>query len=120
MFVIVVGAQRVAAGSVGYWTREWRGHHVWETGWSVLPELQGRGVAIRATVAVLRRARAAGTHRFVHAFPSVDNAASNSICRKAGFVLQGAVDLEYPKGSLMRCNDWRLDLADGSPQVGAS
>ena len=120
MFVIVVGPQRVAAGSVGYWTREWRGHHVWETGWSVLPEFQGHGVATRATVAVLRRARAAATHRFVHAFPSVDNAASNSICRKAGFVLQGAVDLEYPKGTLMRCNDWRLDLSDDGPQVGAS
>ena len=120
MFAIIVGPHGVAAGSVGFWAREWRGHHVWETGWSVLPEFQGRGVATRATVAVLKRARAAGTHRFIHAFPSVDNAVSNSICRKAGFILQGVVDVEYPKGALMRCNDWRLDLLDGSPQVSAS
>jgi hypothetical protein len=30
MFVIVVGPGRVAAGSVGYWEREWRDQHVWE------------------------------------------------------------------------------------------
>lgn len=43
MFAIVVGPERVAAGSVGYWEREWRGQYVWETGWSVLPEFQGQG-----------------------------------------------------------------------------
>ena len=113
MFVIVVGPGRVAAGSVGYWPREWRAHHVWEAGWSVLPEFQGLGVATRATAAVVRRARADGTHRFMHAFPSVDNGASNAICRKLGFVFQEEVDFEYPKGTLMRCNDWRLDLSVG-------
>ena len=41
MFVIVIGPERVATGSIGYWEREWRGLHVWETGWSVLPEFQG-------------------------------------------------------------------------------
>lgn len=110
MFVIVVGPGRVAAGSVGYWPREWRGHHVWETGWSVLPEFQGRGVATKVTAAVVRRARTDGTHRFIHAFPSVDNGASNAICRKLGFVFQEEADFEYPKGTFMRCNDWRLDL----------
>jgi RimJ/RimL family protein N-acetyltransferase len=110
MFVIVVGPRRVAAGSVGYWAREWQGRHVWETGWSMLPEFQGRGAATKATVAVVQRARAEGTHRFLHAYPSVDNAASNAICRKLGFTFQEEVDFEYPKGALMRCNDWRLDL----------
>lgn len=42
LFAIVVGPGRVAAGSVGYWEKEWRGQHVWEAGWSVLPEFQGR------------------------------------------------------------------------------
>lgn len=95
---------------VGYWEREWRGRRVWETGWSVLPEFQGRGVATSATAAVVERARAEGKHRFIHAFPSVDNGPSNAICGKVGFTLQEEVDFEYPPGNFMRCNNWRLDL----------
>lgn len=122
MFVIVVGSERLAAGSVGYWTREWRGETVWETGWSVLPELQGQGIATRATALAIERARAERTHRFMHAYPSVDNPPSNAICRKLGFTLLGALDFEYPPGHLLRCNDWRLDLftdADHPPRVAA-
>jgi len=110
MFVIVVGRARVAAGSIGFWEKEWRGQMVWETGWSVLPEFQGKGVATRATIAVVARARAAGLYRFIHAFPSVDNHPSNAICRKAGFTFQEPVEFEYPPGNFMRCNDWYLDL----------
>jgi len=119
MFVIVVGPERLPAGSIGYWEREWQGQQVWETGWSVLPEFQGKGVATRATAAVVERARAEGEHRFMHAFPSVDNAPSNAICRKVGFTLQGEVDFEYPPGNFMRCNDWRLDMFAGAPQATA-
>lgn len=109
-FVIVAGLERVAAGWVGYWETVWQGDRVWETGWSVLPELQGQGIATRATAIVAERARAERTHRFMHAFPSVANGPSNAICRKAGFTLQDTVDFEYPRGRSMRCNDWRLDL----------
>jgi RimJ/RimL family protein N-acetyltransferase len=42
--------------------------------------------------------------------PSVDNAPSNALCRKLGFTLLGPHEFEYPKGSWMQCNDWRLDL----------
>jgi RimJ/RimL family protein N-acetyltransferase len=117
MFVIVVGPGKAAAGSVGYWAREWQGHQVWETGWSVLPEYQSRGVATKATAAVVERARADGTHRFMHAYPSVDNPASNAICCKLGFAFHGEVDFEYPRGAHMRCNDWRLDLFAGSSKT---
>ena len=110
MFVIVVGPRKEAAGSIGYWEKEWQGQQIWETGWSVLPEFQGRGVATRATALVVERARAEGRHRFLHAFPSIDNGASNAICRKAGFILQGQTDFEFPPGHWMRCNDWRLEL----------
>ncbi len=110
MFVIVVGPERVAAGSVGYWEREWRGKRVWETGWSVLSEFQGQGVATQATAALVERAHEDGRHRFLHAFPSVDNGASNAICRKVGFTLLEEIDFEYPPGNFMRCNDWRIDL----------
>ncbi len=116
MFVIVAGPRTVAAGSIGYWPRTWQGQLVWETGWNVLPEFQGQGVATRAVAAVLEPTRAEGTHRFMHAFPSVDNGASNAICRKAGFTLLGEVEFEYPPGHFMRCHDWRLDLFAGSSE----
>ena len=85
MFVIVVGAERAAAGSVGYWIREWHGVTVWETGWSVLPEFQGQGVATRGTRLAVEAARGQGRNRAIHAYPSVDNEPSNRVCRNVGF-----------------------------------
>ena len=110
VFAIIVGSERRAAGWVGYWEKEWRSQRVWETGWSVLPEFQGQGVATRATAIVVERARAEGTYQFIHAFPSVENGPSNAICRKLGFTLQEEAEIEYPPGHSMCCNDWRLDL----------
>lgn len=97
-------------GSVGYWEREWRGGTVYEVGWSVLPAYQGRGYASNAMSLLLDVIRADGKHQYVHAFPGVDNAPSNGICRKLGFTLLEALEFEYPKGSFMQCNDWQLDL----------
>jgi RimJ/RimL family protein N-acetyltransferase len=79
-------------------------------GWKVLFGFQGRGLAVGATVEAARRAAADRRHRWAHAYPKVDNAGSNAVCRKAGFVLLGEADFEYPKGNPIRCNDWRLDL----------
>jgi RimJ/RimL family protein N-acetyltransferase len=59
---------------------------------------------------VMEQARSRGLHRFMHAFPSIHNAASNAVCRNLGFVLQQESDFEFPPGHWMRCNDWRLDL----------
>lgn len=101
-----------AVGSIGFWEREWRGGPVWETGWAVLPEFQGRGVAAAAARAVVGAARDTGTHRYLHAFPSVDHPASNAVCKRAGFAWLAEVAFEYPKGSWMTCNDWRFDLRD--------
>jgi RimJ/RimL family protein N-acetyltransferase len=110
MFKIVEAESGEPAGSVGYWEKEWRVQQVYETGWSVLPAFQGRGIAVAATAEVISKARAEQRHRYLHAFPSVENAASNAICRKLGFTLLGAHEFEYPKGNWMTCNDWRLDL----------
>jgi RimJ/RimL family protein N-acetyltransferase len=106
MFVIEVGPGGEPAGSIGYWEKEWQGETVWETGWSIVPEFQGRGIATRAALLAVAAARAEGTHRSIHAFPSVDNPASNAVCRKAGFILRGAFDFAYPPGDTIRCNDW--------------
>ncbi len=111
MFVITVGPDRADAGSVGFWPHAIGGEPALETGWSVLPEFQGRGIATRATARCLEIAAEAGAYRTVHAYPSVDNVASNALCRRLGFELLGAMDFEYPKGHWMTCNDWSLDLA---------
>ena len=110
-FKIVVGGE--GAGWVGYWEREWQGNDVFEIGWAVIPTFQGRGIASAGTVAAVAAARAERARRFLHAYPSVENAPSNAVCRKAGFVLQGPYEFEYPEGHLMLCNDWRLDLFAG-------
>ena len=108
MFVIWTGDERV--GMIGYWEHEDKGETVWETGWGVLPEFQGRGIAIAAIHELVRQARADGMHRFLHAYPRTDNAASNALCRSAGFEFVGEVDFEYPAGNPIRCNDWQMDL----------
>lgn len=110
MFVIVAGPDRTPAGSVGYWEHAWREELCWETGWSVLPEFQGRGIATVATGLTVARARRYGKRRPIHAFPSVRNGPSNAICRKVGFRLVGERDFEYPKGNQLRCNDWVRDV----------
>lgn len=110
-FSIALESTGEAVGWVGYWERTWRDGSVYEVGWSVLPEHHGRGIASRATGQLVDVAAAENARRYLHAFPSIENGASNAICRKVGFVLLGDVDFEYPPGELMRCNDWRFDLS---------
>jgi RimJ/RimL family protein N-acetyltransferase len=110
MFLIMVPESPDPAGSVGYWEKEWGGETVYEMGWKVLPAFQGRGLAVAATVAAVGLAAAEHRHRWAHAYPRVDNAASHAVCRKAGFEMAGECDFEYPKGNPIRCYDWRIDL----------
>jgi RimJ/RimL family protein N-acetyltransferase len=110
MFKIVDGETGEAAGSVGYWHRDWRGAEIYEIGWMVIRAFQGRGIAAAATEQAIARARSDRDRRWMHAFPSVENAPSNAICRKLGFELAEEIEFEYPPGSMMRCNDWRLEL----------
>jgi RimJ/RimL family protein N-acetyltransferase len=97
-------------GSVNFWDREWKGEQVYEMGWGVVPEFQGRGIASAMVGLAVEIARGTKRRAAVHAFPSVDNAPSNGICRRVGFELLGEVRFEYPKGHWMQCNDWRLLL----------
>jgi RimJ/RimL family protein N-acetyltransferase len=111
-FKIVDVATGEGVGFVGYWERDLPGEQVYETGWSVLPEFQGRGIATIATAQAIELARAERRHRSMWAYPAVDNEPSNAICRKLGFELVDTEEFEYPPGSgkIMRCNNWRLDL----------
>jgi RimJ/RimL family protein N-acetyltransferase len=108
MFKIV--AEREVVGTVGYSEKDWREQAIYETGWSVFPEHQGRGFALPATLAIIERARATRGRRWLHAFPHLENQASNAICRKAGFALLGPVEFEYPPGNFELSNDWQLKL----------
>lgn len=110
MYRIVATDSGQSLGSVGFWEQLWRGEPVYEAGWTVLPGFQGRGVATAATLAVADAARSAQRHRYLHAFPSVANAASNGVCRRAGFTAMGECEVEYPPGTPLQVNDWRLDL----------
>lgn len=112
-YTIVYGSEQKGVGWVGYWETEWKGKKVWETGWNVLPEYWGKGIATRATKLVLEEVKKEQTYQYIHAYPSIENAPSNAICRKTGFELQGEEDVEYPKGHIMRCNDWRKDVSKG-------
>ncbi|MGI8564656.1 MAG: GNAT family N-acetyltransferase [Candidatus Dormibacter sp.] len=110
MFKIEDTVSGQAVGSVGYWERTWRDQQVYETGWSVFPAFQGRGIASTATAEAVASATSERKLRCLHAFPSVDNPPSNAVCRKLGFTLLEECVVEYPPGSFMRCNEWRLDL----------
>lgn len=111
---VTLQSNGAGVGTVAVWEREWGGETVYEIGWSILPEYQGRGFASAAARLAIAAARETGRCSAVHAFPSVENAASNGICRRLGFTLLGAVDFEYPKGHWMRCHNWRLELVSSS------
>jgi RimJ/RimL family protein N-acetyltransferase len=110
MFLVLLGDR--AVGSAGYWPREWQGERVYETGYGILPEYQGRGLAVAALRLCAERAAREGAFPWLHAFPSVDNGPSNAVCRKAGFELVGECEFEYPPGEIAPSNDWRLALGE--------
>ncbi|MDQ6820287.1 MAG: GNAT family N-acetyltransferase [Actinomycetota bacterium] len=116
-FKIVDQRSEAGVGWVGYWDRDSPGEQVYEVGWAVIPEFQGRGIARAATRELLELARREGGRRYVHAYPSVSNRPSNALCQALGFELLGESEFEYPPGTPMRCNDWRFDLVvDPEPQ----
>lgn len=110
LFAIIVGDGETRAGWVGFWESEWEGEPTWESGWHVLSQFQGQGIGASATALAIEEARARGRHRFVDAFPAEDNSASNGLCRRLGFRSLGGVEVEYPRGRMMRAVHWRLDL----------
>lgn len=111
MFRVELVSGHQPVGFVGYWERVENGETVYETGWHVLAEFQGRGIATAAMTALLEQAAAQPGPRRIHAYPSLENEPSNALCRTLGFTLLGATDVEFPPGQQMRCNDWVLDLS---------
>jgi RimJ/RimL family protein N-acetyltransferase len=87
IFKAILEPDGVAVGGVNFWDREWKGEQVYEIGWGVVPEFQGRGIASAAVAQAVDIARATS---------------------RLGFELLGEVQFEYPKGHWMQCNDWVL------------
>lgn len=116
MFLVLADGE--AVGSVGYWTREWQGREVYETGYGIVAEHHGRGLASAALRLCAAQAAREGGYDWLHAFPKAAHAASNAVCRKARFELMGECDFEYPPGHPIRCNDWRLQLLEPQSPAG--
>ena len=102
----------VVAGCVTLWSHEEvalaQEEPISETGWMVLPEFQGRGVAKAAVRALLELARDQDRWGPVHAFPGVTNGPSNGICRSLGFTLLGKVDIDFAD-RILKTNHWVIN-----------
>jgi RimJ/RimL family protein N-acetyltransferase len=98
-----------AAGSVAVFESSHEGETIYEIGWMVLPEFQGRGIASQAVRTVLDRARAERKFGRIHAFPAVTNGPSNKVCEKNGFANLGECEVGFA-GRTLRCCHWRIDL----------
>ena len=111
MFTVSAADEAERVGSVGYWTTNWHGEPVYETGWSIATAHQGRGIAAHALRTCLEYAAENGERDSMLAFPRTDNLASNALCRKLGFEFIDEEDFEYPKGHPIRVNAWLFDLS---------
>jgi RimJ/RimL family protein N-acetyltransferase len=97
------------AGGIGFWIVDHGGTPAYETGWNALPEFQGRGVAREALQILIPRVIARGDRDLLVAYPGQDNAASNALCRGAGFTHTGS-GTEPWRGGELAYNVWELDL----------
>ena len=102
--MIVPNASVHVAGTVTLYIHD----GISEIGWMVLPEFQGRGLAGEAVRVVLGLARTDGRWGLIHAFPSRTNAASNAICRSAGFSLFGEAETAFAE-RMFQTNHWVFD-----------
>src|SRR5690348_2627391 len=57
MFKVVLVPGSDVAGNIGYWYKTWRDELVYETGWMIFPEYQGRGLASQALAILVGRLR---------------------------------------------------------------
>jgi RimJ/RimL family protein N-acetyltransferase len=108
-FKIVPEEGGAAAGTIGIWSAAWRDEPIHETGWMVLPAFRGQGIATRALELILSMARSEERLERIHAFPSIDNQASNALCRRFGFRFVEETDFDY-RDIQLRVNVWELEL----------
>ena len=104
-FVVELEAESKAVGTICLWSDDVDGQPRSEAGWAVLRAFQGQGIASEALRQLLDRADEDGRWGEIHAFPGVSNAASNALCRTAGFRHVGESTVIYA-GRDLHCNHW--------------
>jgi RimJ/RimL family protein N-acetyltransferase len=109
MYKIIADGSDEVLGTIGIWKIDQKGSQTFEMGWFVLPKHQGKGVATEAARLIISQVRSNPEVRYLHAYPAVTNAASNTIARKIGMENLGQFDNEGFAG-VLRCNDWCIDL----------
>ena len=109
MYKIIADDSDEVLGTIGIWKIDWKGLNTYEMGWFVLSEYQGKGIATEAARLIISQSRSDPDIRYIHAYPSVNNVASNAIARKIGMENQGEFDNEGFAG-ILRCYDWRIVL----------
>ena len=97
------------AGITGVWSTPFGAGLIHEVGWMLLPAFHGRGLGRSVAAEVVARARGDAGERALHAFPALDNPASNAICRALRFERVDDVDLDYA-GRPIRCAHWVLPV----------
>lgn len=107
--IFAIELDGVPVGGVNWWQSEWNGEQTLETGWFVVPEAQGRGVAFAGVSAALADARLRSERRHVLAFPATDNRASNRLCARLGFDRLGDERFPY-RETVLQVAVWSLDL----------
>lgn len=98
------------AGGIGYWLTDHEGIPAFEAGWTVESRFQGRGVAAAALRQLTRLVAADGRRGLLVAYPGVDNAGSNALCRGAGFEHRGSGVTPW-RGGELAYNAWGLDVS---------
>lgn len=109
-FMFRIDVDGAAAGSIGYWPVEHEGTPAFETGWGVEPAWQGKGVAREALRQLIRGVADGGDRQLLVAYPGVDNAASNALCRGAGFERHASKTMPW-RGGELTFNAWVLDMS---------
>ena len=110
MFAILADGE--PAGGIGFWPIEHDGEDAYETGWNVLPQWQGKGIAgtaLRALIQLAADEADTASRKRLFAYPSVQNAASNALCRRTGFEVLGQRDFPF-RGKVLHTQVWALDL----------
>lgn len=104
-------SMQLGVGTVCIWTGycEEEDREVTEFGWGVMTKYQGRGFATKGVQLVLDLVRQSNNRwGTIHAFTTVTNVPSNSLCARLGFSLVGESNIDY-NGRSLRANHYQLD-----------
>ncbi|WP_382304412.1 GNAT family N-acetyltransferase [Herbiconiux sp. UC225_62] len=109
--IFAIELDGVPVGGVNWWQSRWNDEDTLETGWFVLPEAQGRGVAAAGAAAALDDARRRSERRHILAFPATANLPSNALCARLGFAHLGEEEFPY-RDTVLHVGVWSLHLDD--------